>query len=75
MGQQYLASALLHSMEGVYVQPFDFAALLADSSRVLLPSFLPEYNTKAAYRVQKPRAYSILWRPSDRGRALSICLP
>ncbi|KAL9613520.1 MAG: hypothetical protein Q9167_001962 [Letrouitia subvulpina] len=33
MGQQYLASALLNHLEGIFVQSFDLATLLSDSSR------------------------------------------
>lgn len=33
MGQQYLASAILHHFEGLHVQPFDLPTLLSDSTR------------------------------------------
>lgn len=33
MGQQYLASAVLHHFEGLHVQPFDLPTLLSDSTR------------------------------------------
>lgn len=33
MGQQYLASALLHHFEGLHVQSFDLPTLLSDSTR------------------------------------------
>ena len=33
MGQQYLASALIHHFEGLHVQSFDLATLLNDSTR------------------------------------------
>lgn len=33
MGQQYLAGAILHHFEGLYVQSFDLPTLLMDSSR------------------------------------------
>lgn len=33
MGQQYLASALLHHFEGLHVQAFDLPTLLSDSTR------------------------------------------
>lgn len=44
MGQGYLASALLHHLEGVHVQTFDLPALLGDGrvSLSLLFSFDPD---------------------------------
>ncbi len=58
MGQQYVASALLSKREGLFVQAFDLATLLAESpNRVSVPS---------SYDI--PRWYLVTDCPVRRGR-------
>ncbi|KAF2756365.1 AAA-domain-containing protein [Pseudovirgaria hyperparasitica] len=57
MGQQYLSSALLNKLEGVFVQSFDLATLLEDSSRS------PEAAVAQLFKEVKRHKPSVIYIP------------
>ncbi|OAX83061.1 hypothetical protein ACJ72_02579 [Emergomyces africanus] len=58
MGQQYLASALLHHFEGLHVQAFDLPTLISDSTRS------PEASVVQLFTEVKRHKPSVIYIPN-----------
>lgn len=71
MGQQYLASAVLHHFEGLHVQPFDLPTLLSDSTRSVEAAVIQLF---AEVKRHKPSVIYIpsisSWHDETVGRAV-----
>lgn len=71
MGQQYLASAILHHFEGLHVQPFDLPTLLSDSTRSVESAVIQLF---AEVKRHKPSVIYIpsisSWHDETVGRAV-----
>ena len=58
MGQQHIASAILHKLEGLFVQSFDMATLLEDSTRT------PEAAVVQLFKEVRRQKPSVIFIPS-----------
>ena len=72
MGQDYVAAAALHYLEGYHIQNLDLGTLIGDSTRVGCFSFhLIPWLSLSFFRPQKLLLFRFSWRLKDINHPLS----